>query len=55
MPKSKETKRKASSKKGGDKIHVVKTGFVTDRDGPAIHHGPPLLGAHTRQRKKHRT
>tara|TARA_Y100001933_G_scaffold212767_2_gene218013 strand:- start:1364 stop:2563 length:1200 start_codon:yes stop_codon:yes gene_type:complete len=38
-----------SPREGGDKIHVVKTGFVTDRDGPAIHHGPPLLGAHTRE------
>ena len=30
-------------------IHVVKAGFVTDRDGPAIHAGPPRLGAHTRE------
>jgi len=30
-------------------IHVVKAGFVTDQDGPAIHDGPPLLGAHTRE------
>jgi crotonobetainyl-CoA:carnitine CoA-transferase CaiB-like acyl-CoA transferase len=28
---------------------VVKAGFVTDRDGPAIHAGPPRLGAHTRE------
>ena len=34
---------------GRDDIHVVKTGFVADRDGPAIHDGPPLLGAHTRE------
>lgn len=30
-------------------IHVVKAGYVTDRDGPAIHAGPPRLGAHTQE------
>ena len=38
-----------SPRAGGGDIHVVKTGFVTDRDGPAIHDGPPLLGAQTRE------
>jgi crotonobetainyl-CoA:carnitine CoA-transferase CaiB-like acyl-CoA transferase len=28
-------------------IHVVTAGYVTDRDGPAIHRGPPVLGADT--------
>ena len=28
---------------------MLKAGFVADRDGPAIHDGPPLLGAHTRE------
>jgi len=35
-------------REGGRDMHVVKAGFVTDRDGPAIHDPPPLLGAHTR-------
>lgn len=38
-----------SPRAGRGDIHVVKTGFVTDRDGPEIHHGPPLLGTHTRE------
>lgn len=28
-------------------IHVIKAGYITDADGPAIRHGPPLLGEHT--------
>ncbi len=33
----------------GREIHVVKAGYVTDRDGPAIHAGPPRLGEHTQE------
>lgn len=28
-------------------VHVVKAGFITDRDGPRIRSGPPVLGAQT--------
>lgn len=30
-------------------VHVVKAGYVADRDGPVIHSGPPALGRHTRE------
>ena len=30
-------------------IRVVKAGYVTNEDGPFVHSGPPLLGAHTKE------
>ena len=30
-------------------IRVVKAGYVTNEDGPSVHSGPPLLGAHTEE------
>ncbi|MCB1645061.1 MAG: CoA transferase [Pseudomonadales bacterium] len=33
----------------GEDIRVVKAGYVTNEDGPAVRSGPPVLGTHTNE------
>lgn len=31
----------------GASVTVVKAGYITNEDGPRVHHSPPLLGQHS--------